>query len=279
MLRRQALSAVPPETIRVAQAAFPKGHPYLRLADELGSVFTDDTFAGLFPPHGQPAFSPWRLALVTILQYAEGLSDRRAADAVRSRIDWKYLLRLELTDPGVDGSVLSEFRTRLIAGGAEALLLETLLTWCREHQLLKARGQQRTDSTHVLAAVRALNRVELAAETMRHALNSFAVVAPEWLRSISQPAWLERYSRRAEDDRRGHERSARSPGPEDRDRRVRSPHRGVRPHRSAVGVAPPGGGDAPPDLGAAVLWGRRSRALAHGAARHPALDAHPQLAL
>jgi transposase len=203
MLRRQALPAIPPDTKRVAQAAFPKGHPYLRLADELGSVITDDTFAALFPPQGQPAFSPWRLALVTILQYAEGLSDRRAADAVRSRIDWKYVLRLELSDPGFDASILSEFRTRLIAGGAETLLLETLLTWCRERQLLTARGRQRTDSTHVLAAVRALNRVELAAETMRHALNRLAVIAPEWLRSISEPTWLERYSRRAEDDRQG----------------------------------------------------------------------------
>src|SRR5215212_1328194 len=145
MLRRQALPAIPPETMRVAQAAFPKGHPYLRLADELGSLFTDDTFAALFPPLGQPAYSPWRLALVTILQYAEGLSDRRAADAVRSRIDWKYLLRLELTDPGFDASILSEFRARLIAGGAESLLLETLLTWCREHRLLNGRGRERTD--------------------------------------------------------------------------------------------------------------------------------------
>src|SRR5919202_3825479 len=175
MLRRQALPAIPPDTVRVAQAAFPKGHPYLRLADELGSLFTDDSFAALFPRHGQPAFSPWRLALVTILQYAEGLSDRRAADAVRSRIDWKYVLRLELSDAGFDASVLSDFRTRLIDGGAESLLFDTLLTWCRERKLVKERGRQRTDSTHVLAAVRALNRVELTAETMRHALNSLAV--------------------------------------------------------------------------------------------------------
>ena len=203
MLRRQPLPPIPQETARVAQAAFPKAHSYLRLADELGPLFTDETFEALFPTHGQPACSPWRLALVTILQYAEGLSDRRAADAVRSRIDWKYLLRLELTDAGFDASVLSEFRTRLIDGGSESLLLDTLLTWCRERQLLKERGRQRTDSTHVLAAVRALNRVELAAETMRHALNSLAVVAPEWLRTITQPAWGERYSRRAEDDRQG----------------------------------------------------------------------------
>jgi transposase len=201
MLRPHPIGPVPDDTARVADAAFPKGHPYLRLADELGTLFADELFAALFPAHGQPALAPWRLALVSVLQYAEGLSDRQAADAVRSRIDWKYVLRLGLTDPGFDASVLSEFRTRLVDGGAERLLLDTLLEWCRARQLLRARGRQRTDSTHVLAAVRALNRIEVVAETMRHALDSLAVVAPGWLRAQAQPAWAERYARRAEDDR------------------------------------------------------------------------------
>lgn len=201
MLRPQPVGPVPDETARIAHAAFPKGHPYLRLADELGSLFTDETFAALFPTHGHPAFAPWRLALVTILQFAEGLADRPAADAVRGRIDWKYVLRLELADPGFDASVLSEFRTRLIEGSAESLLLDTLLGWCREQKLLTARGRQRTDSTHVLAAVRALNRIEVVGETMRHTLNSLAVVAPDWLRLHALPDWVKRYDRRAEDDR------------------------------------------------------------------------------
>src|SRR5262245_5879006 len=201
MLRPQPIEPVPSETLRVAQAAFPKGHRYLRLADELGTLFTDTLFSDLFPTLGQPALAPWRLALVTILQFAEGLSDRQAADAVRSRIDWKYVLRLELADPGFDASVLCEFRSRLLAGAAETLLFETLLRWCRERQLVNARGRQRSDSTHVLAAVRALNRIELVGEGMRHALNTLAVVAPDWLRSVSQPEWTERYARRAEDDR------------------------------------------------------------------------------
>jgi transposase len=180
MLRPMPIEPIPPDTARVARAAFPKGNRYLRVADELDSLFTDEVFLALFPPHGQPALPPWRLALVTILQFAEGLSDRQAANAVRGRTDWKYVLRLELTDPGFDGSVLSAFRTRLIAGAAEYRLLETLLTWCRDRQLVKARGRQRTDSTHVLAAVRALNRIEVVGETLRHALNTLAVVAPEW---------------------------------------------------------------------------------------------------
>jgi transposase len=201
MLRPMPIEPIPPETARIARAAFPKGNRYLRLADELDTLFTDEAFGALFPTHGQPACPPWRLALVTILQFAEGLSDRQATHAVRSRIDWKYVLRLELTDPGFDASVLSEFRGRLLAGSAEFLLFDTLLTRCRDRQLVRARGRQRTDSTHILAAVRALNRIEVVGETRRHALNRLAVVAPEWLRAVSPPDWQDRYTRRAEDDR------------------------------------------------------------------------------
>jgi transposase len=154
---------VPDDTARVARAAFPKGNPYLRLRDELGTVFGDDDFADLYPRRGQPALPPWRLALVTVLQFREGLSDRRAADAVRARIDWKYLLGLELTDPGFDASVLCEFRSRLLAGEAEERLLERLLARCQALGLLKSRGRQRTDATHVLASVRTMNRLELLA--------------------------------------------------------------------------------------------------------------------
>jgi len=173
----------------------------MRMRDPLGTIFDDQDFAPLFSTTGQPAVSPYRLALTTIMQFAEGLSDQQAADAVRTRIDWKYALSLELTDAGFDSSVLSEFRTRLLAGGAEQMLFETLLTLLREQGLLKRRGRQRTDSTHVLAAVQALNRLELVGETMRAALNSLAVVAPAWLRSIAPPEWFDRYGARCEEYR------------------------------------------------------------------------------
>jgi transposase len=199
MLCSQPLPPIPPETARIAHAAFPKGHPYLGAADEMGAVFTDAMFAALFRRRGQPALAPWRLALTTVLQFAEELPDRQATDAVRARLDWKYVLRLELDDPGFDASVLCEFRARLVAGEAEWLLFEALLAWARTRQLLKARGRQRTDSTHVLAAVRALNRLEVVGETLRHALDSLAVAAPDWLRLRCHPAWQERYGRRLED--------------------------------------------------------------------------------
>lgn len=126
-LQPQAMYLVPDETVRVAHAAFPKGTLYLHIYDTLGTIYQDRDFAALFPRLGQPAASLMRLALVSILQFAEGLSDRQAADAVRGRIDWKYLLCLGLTDPGFDFSLLSEFRARLLAGGADQLLLDLLV--------------------------------------------------------------------------------------------------------------------------------------------------------
>ncbi len=200
-LHPRSVDPVPEETTRVARAAFPKGTTYMTMRDELGTIFEDEHFAHLFPDRGQPAFSPWRLALVTIMQFAEGLSDRQAADAVRARIDWKYALSLELDDPGFDASVLSEFRGRLLEGGSERLLFDHLLERYREMGLVKARGKQRTDSTRILAAVRGLNRLELVGETMRHALDVLSTVAPEWLQGRVRPEWVERYVRRLDDHR------------------------------------------------------------------------------
>jgi transposase len=200
-LRAQPIDPIPDETIRVARAAFPRNNPYMRMRDELGALYRDAAFASLFPRRGQPAETPWRLALVLVFQYAEGLSDRQAADAVRARIDWKYALSLELTDPGFDASVLSEFRTRLVAGSAEQALLDVMLEHFKAKGWLKARGRQRTDSTAVLAAIRSLNRLECVGETVRHALNSLAVAAPDWLRPNLDPAWAERYGPRFDEYR------------------------------------------------------------------------------
>ena len=197
-LRPEPIGSVPEATARIARAVFRRGNVYLRLRDELGTIYVDETFASLFPTRGQPAEAPWRLAVVMVLQFAEGLSDRQAAEAVRSRIDWKYLLGLALDDPGFDYSILSEFRARLIAGRAELLLLDSLLQRVEALGLLKRRGRQRTDSTHVLAAVRTLNRLERVGETLRAALNAVAVVAPDWLRAQAPPKWYDRYGQRVE---------------------------------------------------------------------------------
>jgi transposase len=195
-LHPHPLPPVPADTAAIARRVFRKGNIYLTLRDQLGPLFDDTDFLPIYGHAGPSATSPALLSLVTIMQYMEQLTDEQAADAVRSRLDWKYCLGLPLDDSGFDATVLVDFRARLVARGSQELLLDRLVARLREHGLLRAGGRQRTDSTHVLAAIRVLNRLELVGETMRHALNRLAVVAPDWLLAASDPAWLERYAAR-----------------------------------------------------------------------------------
>ncbi|TDT98193.1 transposase [Streptomyces sp. 846.5] len=197
-LRPVAAPPVPSATARIARAAFRRGCLAMRVRDELGPLFEDEQFAAAFPARGGPALSPGQLAMVSVLQFTEGLTDRQAADAVRGRIDFKYALGLELDDPGFDFSVLSEFRDRLLAHGLEELVLERLLERVSELGLLRAGGRQRTDSTHVLAAVRELNRMEFVGETLRAALEVLAAAVPEWLSQVAESQWFQRYGARAD---------------------------------------------------------------------------------
>src|SRR5947207_2369739 len=200
-LQPQAIPPVPEETARIARAILPKGNTYIHMRDELGTFFRDEDFLDLFSEKGQPAESAWRLARVMVMQYAEGLTDRQAPDAVRNCIDWKYALSLEITDPGFDFSVLSEFRGRLLVNQGERRLFDIMVSHFRERGWVKERGKQRTDSTHVLAAVRAVNRLECVGETMRHALNILAEVAPDWLLEHMDEQWAKRYRSRFSDFR------------------------------------------------------------------------------
>ena len=203
--------------------------------------------------------------MASVLQYVEGLSDRQAADAVRGRIDWKYALGLELTDPGFDHTVLSEFRSRLVHGQAEQQLLDTLLDRCRELGLIRERGRQRTDSTHVLAAVRVLNRLERVGETMRAALNELAVMAPDWLQALAPAEWYRRYGRRVENYHLPKTDAAREELARviaaDGERLLAAVDAAT---RSARAGAAPGGGDLAPRLGRAVHGRAGPVALARG---------------
>jgi Transposase domain (DUF772) len=150
--------------------------------DKLGGWLADEQFAGAYGVRGKPGWPPSRLALVTIFQKAENLAGRQAAEAVRTRIDWKYALGLAGGDPGFDHSVLPGFRARVAAGGLEQVVLDTLLARLAAEGLVRAGGKQRTDSAHVIAAVAALNRLELAGESVRAALEALAAAHPAWLR-------------------------------------------------------------------------------------------------
>lgn len=155
----------------------------------------------MYSSEGQPALHPGRLALIFVMQYMANLSDRGTVEAVAARIDWKYALGLDLADSSFDSSVLTLFRSRLLNGGKEKLILDKLLERCQQLQLIKAKSQARTDSTHILAAIRNLNRLEYVGETLRCALNALAVAHPDWLSNLVAPDWFDRYSKPVEESR------------------------------------------------------------------------------
>jgi transposase len=164
--------------------------------DQLGEWLADEQFAGAYGTRGKPGWPPSRLALVTIFQMAENLTDRQAAEAVRTRIDWKYALGLDLADPGFDDSILSEFRARVATSGLDQVVLDTLLQRLAAGGLVAAGGKMRTDSTHVIAAVRDLSRLELAGESVRACLEALAVAAPQVVAQLLDDSWGRRYAAR-----------------------------------------------------------------------------------
>jgi transposase len=191
-MKPHKIEPVPDDTKNLSRKLFQKGILAIHLRDALGPIYHDEDFRDLFPRRGKHAISPWRLAMVTVLQAIEHLTDRQAVQMVLLRIDWKYALSLPLDDPGFDHSVLTEFRDRLLQANLIEKLLEPILDICRRENWLDA-TQQRTDSTHILAAVRTLSRTECVGETFRATLNDLAEQTPNWLRQITPPSWFERY--------------------------------------------------------------------------------------
>ena len=190
-----------PEVAAAVRAAYRRRQPPLPVTvrDRLGELFPDAEFAPAFGVRGRPGWSPGRLALVTVLQMVENLTDRQAADAVRDKISWKYALGLGLDDEGFDPSVLCEFRTRVVAHGLEQRVLDLLLDALKTEGLVGAGGKARTDSTQVIGAVRDVNRLELAGESVRAAVEAIVVAAPDWLPTVIDIAgWGRRYGARVD---------------------------------------------------------------------------------
>src|ERR1035437_5719228 len=192
----------PAPEIVVAVAAMYKGkreRPLpVMVRDQLGEWLADEQFAGAYGKRGKPGWPPGRLALVTVFQMAEDLTGRQAAEAVRTRIDWKYALGLDLADPGFDDSILSEFRARVAGGGLDQMVLDTLLQRLAAGDLVSAGGKMRTDSTHVISAVRDLNRLELAGESVRACLEQLAVAAPQVVAQVLDDSRARRYAARVD---------------------------------------------------------------------------------
>lgn len=185
-LRPRSGEQIPALTAQVARASNPVGTTAMWVRDRLDGLWRDEDFASWYPRDGRPGLSLAQLATVCVLQFLLGLSDRQAAEAARCRIDFKYALAMELDDPGFHHSVLADFRERLIKGGRADRLLDLALVRLKEAGLVRERTTQRTDSTHVLAAVRDLTRLELVTEAVRAALEEVARTAshPGSLRSV-----------------------------------------------------------------------------------------------
>ncbi|WP_449203877.1 IS1182 family transposase [Streptomyces sp. HJ7] len=169
----------------------------MAIRDHLDGLWSDEDFVEWYPRDGKPGLSPAQLATVCVLQFLMELSDRQAAEAVRCRIDYKYALAMELDDPGFHHSVLTDFRERLAEDGRADKLLDLALERIKAVGLVRERGRQRTDSTHILAAVRDLTRLELVTEAMRAALEELARQAPQELVGLVTEDWGRRYGRAA----------------------------------------------------------------------------------
>jgi len=203
-LQVQPVPAVPDDIAQVVRQILPASHPLVVIGDRLSDFVSDESFADLYPAEGKPALSPALLAMVTLLQYWEFLSDRQAAHMVISRLDWKYALHLGLTYAGFDHSVLCEFRQRLSAHQAQTRVFDQLLLALRQAGLLRGKHMQRTDSLAVLAAVRSLSRLELVRETLRLALIELEATDPDWLRTAVPSSWADSYGSWTQQERLVH---------------------------------------------------------------------------
>src|SRR5579859_5889418 len=184
---------VPTETLRVTRAAFPKGNLCMQIRDVLEVVSTDTRFGPLFLWRGRHAEAPWRLALVMLLQFSEGLSDRQAAEAVRSRIDWKYLLSLDLADPGFNAALLSYFTANLNPQTLEQHFLDALLTACQLRNLPGGSRRRGLESRRLITEARFVNRLDRISETFRGALRAVTLASPDWIAGWAPVEWHLRY--------------------------------------------------------------------------------------
>ncbi len=193
-LQPQPFPPLPIETAQIAPKIFQRrGNIYLTIGDQISPLFADVYFADLYAADGAPAISPNLLALAVMFQRQEDLADQAMANAVRAHIDLKYALHLAVDDPGFDGSLLSDFRGRLLRNAAALRLFERVLVRLAELGQVAGGGKQRSDGSYVLAATRLLNQVELLGETLRVALEALAAYRPDWLRSVAQAHWYQRY--------------------------------------------------------------------------------------
>ena len=184
---------LPIDTIRAAEAISGKSI-YRTIGDQIEQLLADIELAHLDPSGLQSVSTLTTLALVTVFQFSEDLPDRRAAEAARKRPDWKYALHLSSNQPGINSSMLCEFRQALLRDMAAQQAFQQVIDCLAEADLLSGPDGRRAEADEVLAIVCRLSRLEQLIEAMRMILEAVAALEPEWLRAITLPHWYERYS-------------------------------------------------------------------------------------
>lgn len=188
------LSPLPSDTAHATKEIFNLANAYLVIGDQANGWLRDIDLADCTPAPEQSVVPTPQLALMTIFQFAEDLSDRRTADAVRTRMDWKYALHLPLNYAGLDQAVLRKYRQRLAHSLAERLMLQHLTGHAAAIGLLPLTERQGVDVAEILIAIGHLNRIEELFDTLCSALGAIATRWPDWLRNRALPHWYERYS-------------------------------------------------------------------------------------
>jgi transposase len=193
-IRNELLPSLPRDTAQAAHAAFGQGNIYLTIGDRLDQLVGDVDFARLDPASEQPVARLATCALVTLFQFVEGLPDRRAVEAMRTRIDWKYALHLPLAYRGLEPSALCRFRQRLLNDLVAQLVFQQVMDRLAQTGLLKDIAGSRSGSSEVLAAVCMVSRLEQLLEAMQAVLEALAAAGSKWLLENTLPHWYERYN-------------------------------------------------------------------------------------
>jgi hypothetical protein len=189
------LPPLPSDTVRAAEAVFGKGNIYLTIGDQVVQMLTDIDIACLDPAREQPASSLAVLALVTIFQFVEGLPDRRAVEAIRIRLDWKYALHRPLVYPDLEHLALCRFRQDILSDPTAREVFQQVLDRLARADLLRGADISRSRVSDVVSAVCAISRLDQLVEAMHVVLEVLAAIEPGWLLGNSLPHWYERYNR------------------------------------------------------------------------------------
>jgi len=186
---------VPGETARLVEPLLADDSVYRLVAECVDEFLSDEQFIELYANEGRPGINPVLLSLVTVFQFLEKLPDRAAAEMAVMRMDWKYALRQPLDWRGFHYSDLCNFRKRLLGQGQESMVFEHLLDYLRERGLVRAGGKQRTDTTHILGAVKQLGDIEVIGEGVRLAISELMSTDAKWVMQHLPASFIKSYKR------------------------------------------------------------------------------------